>query len=425
MTDRTVLGGIARTFLRIGLLSFGGPAAQIALMHRVLVDEERWLTEAEYLRALSLCMLLPGPEAMQLATYAGWRRGGIAGGLIAGGLFVGPGALIILALAAAYVAWGQVPLVAAAFLGIKAAVAAIVIEALIRVARRSLTGPAPRIVAALAFAGLFVLGLPFPAILIAAAIWGALAARGGTATAPEPVQPGAVAQGLRAAGGLTLLWLAPLAVLALAGADFLLALGLFFAKLALLTFGGAYAVLAWMVEEMAAGRGWVTTAGMMDALGLAETTPGPLILVTAFAAFLAGQAQGGAALALAAALLTLWMTFLPSFAFIFAFAPQVGRLVAMPRLAGALKGVTAAVVGVIAHLAAVFVLHLLFGPAGDGPLALPAPDWGALNLGALAIALLAGWLLLLRHWPVLQVLAVAAGAGLAAQGIGAAMAAAL
>lgn len=403
---------ITRTFLKIGLTSFGGPAAQIALMHRVLVDEKRWLTEAEFLRALSLCMLLPGPEATQLAAWAGWRRGGIAGGVIAGGLFVLPGAALILALAAGYVAFGQMPFVAALFLGVKAAVVAIVVEALLRVGRRALTGPAQRMVALAAFIGILALGLPFPLILALAALWGAVFARVRVAPPPVPATPP------KPTGGAVLaclaLWALPLAALWAAGAEFLLAIGLFFSKLALLTFGGAYAVLAWMVDAVAMDRGWVTTAQMMDALGLAETTPGPLILVTEFVGFLAGHAQGGWTMALAAALLVLWVTFLPSFLFIFALAPFMERLTSAPRLAGALQGVTAAVVGVIGNLAAIFALHVLFGPPGDGPLALPAPDWAAFDTGAALIAVGAAVLLLRLHWPLWLVLALSALAGLAA-----------
>jgi len=407
----SALPEIARTFLKLGLVSFGGPAAHIALMHRVLVDERRWLTEAEFLRALSLCMLLPGPEATQLAAWAGWRRGGVAGGVIAGALFVLPGAAIILALAAGYVGFGQAPAVAALFFGIKAAVVAIVLQALIRVGRRALTGTAQRLVALAAFVGIFALGLPFPLILALAALWGAVFVRVAVEAAPAPVAPPKPTRG--AVIACLALWAAPLAVLWALKSEFLLAIGLFFSKLALLTFGGAYAVLAWMVDAVAEDRGWVSTAQMMDALGLAETTPGPLILVTEFVGFVAGHAQGGWGMALAAGLLVLWVTFLPSFLFIFALAPVMDRLTSAPRLAGALQGVTAAVVGVIGNLAAVFALHVLFGPPGDGPLALPAPVWSAFDPGAALIAVGAGGLLLGLRWPLGAVLAVSALAGLA------------
>ncbi|MEI4470626.1 chromate efflux transporter [Frigidibacter sp. MR17.24] len=400
---------IVRVFLKIGLISFGGPAAQIALMHRELVETRRWCTEADYLAALSLCMLLPGPEAMQLATWAGWRRGGVAGGLVAGALFVLPGAVLIAALAAAYLAWGGLPWVAGLFLGVKAAVVAVVIEALLRVARRALGSGLARAIAAAAFVALFVVGLPFPAVLLAAAACGALwlrpAPRGAAAPAGRPTGV--------AVAACALAWAAPLAALWLAGGGFLLDLGLFFSRLAVLSFGGAYALLAWMVTELAEGRGWVSTGQMIDALGLAETTPGPLILVTEFVGFLAGYGQGGWGLALAAAALVLWVTFLPSFLFVFAAAPHLDRIVGRPRLAGALAGVGAAVVGVIATLAAVFALHLLFGRLGDGPLALPRPDPARFDWRAGLIALGAGVALLRLRLGLPWVLGGAALAGLA------------
>lgn len=399
---------LARAFGRIGILSFGGPAAQIALLHRVVVEEKRWLTEAEYLRALSFCMLLPGPEAMQLATYAGWRVGGLRGGLIAGGLFVLPGAVIMAALAAAYVAWGHLALAEGVFLGIKAAVVVIVIEALLRVARRALKQPLHQVLAVLSFAAIFALGLPFPAVVAAAALAGALWLP--RKVAPEGAAPPGLGRGLRMIAVGTAVWLAPIAALALAGQDFLVDIGLYFARLAVVTFGGAYAVLADMVLNVP----WVTPAQMMDALGLAETTPGPLILVTEFVAWLAGAAQGGTPMALAAALLSLWALFLPSFLLIFAFAPLVDWLTTRPSLGTALEGVMAAVVGVIGSLAATFALHLFFPAAmGDGPAALPLPDWSSLDLRALGLALAAGVALLRLHWPLTVVLGLCAAAGLA------------
>ena len=407
-----------RVFGRIGWLSFGGPAAQIALMHRELVDGRRWLSEQDFLRALSFCMLLPGPEAMQLATYAGWKLRGIRGGLLAGLLFVGPGVLVIFALAAAYLAWGGLPLVGAAFLGIKACVVALVVEALVRVAKRALATPAERAVAAGAFVALVVLALPFPLIILAAAGLGAaLFARpaAGAPPAPAPAAGNPALPRVLAAGGAA--WAAPLLLAWGAGWDFLLSLGLFFSKLAVVTFGGAYAVLAYMTQEIVQDHGWVTAGQMMDALGLAETTPGPLILVTQFVAILAGHAQGGAGLALAAAAMVLWVTFVPCFIWIFAFAPYVERITGRPRLAAALRGVTAAVVGVIASLALWFALHLFFGgyrTVAAGPFLLPVPDPSALDWRALAIALAAGWALMVRHWNVLAVLAASALVGLAA-----------
>ena len=409
-------------FGRIGLLSFGGPAAQIALMHRVLVDEERWLDEADYLRALSFCMLLPGPEAMQLATYAGWRLRGVAGGLLAGLLFVLPGAAVILALAAAYVAWGHLPGLQGLFLGVKACVAIIVVEALLRVARRALKGRPHRLIAVLAFAGLLFLGLPFPLIIL-------LAAGAGIALLPAPapiaVAPAGAKGSAHAHLPVTLLlggglWGLPLLLLWGAGQTFLLKLGLFFSKLALVTFGGAYAVLAYMTQEVVQDFGWLTTGQMIDALGLAETTPGPLILVTEFVAYVAGHSAGGAGLALAAAGLTLWVTFVPCFLWIFAFAPYIERIAGRPRLQAALAGITAAVVGVIGSLSVWFALHVLFARVSEariGPLTLPLPDPASLNLTALTLTGLAAVLLLGRHWPLVAVLGLCALLGLGSQAV--------
>ena len=400
-----------QVFGRIGILSFGGPAAQIALMHRELVEERDWLSEEEYLRALSFCMLLPGPEAMQLATYAGWKLGGIRGGLIAGGLFVLPGAAVILTLAALYSAFGQVPLVAALFLGIKAAVVVIVIEALIKVARRALKGRVAYAIAILAFLAIFAFNLPFPMILLAAAIAGAtLLPRAAARPMPRPANPrlaGTIVTGLG-------LWWAPVAALALLGQGFLVEIGLFFSKLAVVTFGGAYAVLAYMTQTVVQDYGWLTTPQMMDALGLAETTPGPLILVTEFVGYLAGVQQGGAGLAVAAAALTLWVTFVPCFLWVFAFAPYIEWIAARPRLAAALSGVSAAVVGVIANLAIWFALHLFFARTGSlGTLPLPVPDATSFQWQPALIAGLCGWLLLARHWNLIAVLGLAALAGAA------------
>ena len=395
------------TFWRIGWLSFGGPAAQIALMHRELVDRSGWLSEQQFLRALSLCMLLPGPEATQLAAYAGWRVRGILGGLIAGGLFILPGALVIAALAAAYAAWGQLPLMQAAFFGIKACVFVIVIEALLRVAGRALKGRAHRLIALAAFLAIALLGLPFPLVILAAALIGATAA--GTAADPGTARP---------ASGLWLflpgipLWLAPVGLAWAAGSEFLTQLGVFFAKLAIVTFGGAYAVLTYMTQTVVQDLGWLTTGQMMDALGLAETTPGPLILVTEFVAWLAGDAQGGPVMAASAAVLSLWVTFVPSFLFIFALAPSIDWLASRPRLAAALEGVTAAVVGVIGALALWFGTQVLF--AGQtlalGPIELPDPR--AFDWRAGLIAAIAGIALLRFHAGLLWVLTGSALAGL-------------
>ncbi|MBR9762984.1 MAG: chromate efflux transporter [Rhodobacteraceae bacterium] len=362
-------------FGRIGLLSFGGPAAQVSVMHRELVEQRKWLTEQAFLGALSFCMLLPGPEAMQLATYAGWRLKGIAGGLLAGLLFVVPGALVVAALALAYVEWGTVPQVQAAFLGIKALVVALVCQALWRLSGKALTGRAQRLWALAAFLAIFAFALPFPLLILVAGAWGLW--QGGTAEdTPAPSLASAPALG-RSLGTALLwagAWLAPLLALKLAGANFLYDLGAFFARLAVLSFGGAYALLAWMAQVTVETHGWLSPGQMIDALGLAETTPGPLILVTQFVAMVAGALRQGPLLGLAAGALTLWVTFVPCFLFIFVFAPHVERLLAQPRLRAALQAITAAVVGVIASLALWFTLHVLFEVVGRlGPLPLPDP----------------------------------------------------
>lgn len=399
-----------RVFGRIGVLSFGGPAAQIALMHRELVETRDWLTEAAYLRALSLCMLLPGPEAMQLATYAGWRLRGTAGGILAGLLFVVPGALVIAALALGYAFYGDVPLVQAAFLGIKAAVIIVVFQALRKVAGKALHGWQGWLLAALSFLGLFALGLPFPLIILAAGLWGMVMQTG---PAPEmDVAPPRKAQTrsvLLLWGGL---WAAPLALLWTLDQAFLLQLGLFFSKLAVVTFGGAYAVLAYMTQTVVQDFGWITTAQMIDALGLAETTPGPLILVTEFVALLAGFAQSGVSGAIAAGLVALWVTFTPCFLWIFLAGPYLERISAQPRLAGALQAITAAVVGVIANLSLWFTLHVLFDEVrADALLAMPLPLPDSFNLPAAALSVGAGVLMLvLNRSFVTTMLITAAGA---------------
>jgi chromate transporter len=405
------LSELTRVSARIGCLSFGGPAAQIALMHRIILDEKKWVSEPEYLRALSFCMLLPGPEAMQLATWIGWRLHGVKGGLIAGGLFVLPGAIIVLGLSLIYAAFGQVPLIAALFTGVQAAVIAIVIEALIRVSKRALKSREAYVIALAAFAGLFLFKLPFPLIILAAAIWGFLRTPGTAKDPAAPAPPAALARSLKAGAVWLGLWLLPLAALILLLPGRLAEIGVFFSKLAILTFGGAYAVLAWMAQEVVQEKGWLTLPQMMDGLGLAETTPGPLILVNEFVGFMAAHQQGGWALGLAGAGIALWMTFIPSFLFIFAGAPFIDRLTHMPRLSGALAAITAAVVGVIANLSLWFALHVLFASVPEvtlGPLQLALPQLSTLRWVPGLIALGAAYLLLFRHWNLLWVLALSA-----------------
>ncbi len=387
---------LVATFGRIGLMSFGGPAAQIALMHRILVDEKAWLSEKAFLNALSFSMLLPGPEAMQLATYAGWRRAGTLGGLVAGGLFVLPGAAVIASLAAIYVRYGDVPLIDALFLGVQATVVAIVIEALLKVSKRAIRRPSDWAVAGLAFVAIFVFSFPFPLIVALAAVWGSVSHRGAPrdTTTSAPV---ALSRTVRTVTVWLAIWAAPIALLALIDADLLTDIALFFSKLAVVTFGGAYAVLAYMTQTIVQDFGWITTEEMMDGLGLAETTPGPLILVTEFVGFLAGYREGGLGLAFIAALVTLWVTFVPCFLWIFAGAPYVERLLGMPRLSGALQSITAAVVGVILNLSIWFSAHVVFRRIETveiGPLTLLVPDTASIDLLAAAIAVLAAVLLL-------------------------------
>ena len=406
------LSDLTRAFAHIGVLSFGGPAAQIALMHRELVDDRKWLTEKEYLSALSFCMLLPGPEAMQLATYAGWRLHGTKGGLIAGGLFVIPGALVVLALSMIYAAFGDVPLVAAIFTGVQAAVVAIVIEALLRVARRALKTRSHWAVAGLTFIALFAFAVPFPIVIIAAGLWGFFSAPAPAAAPPDTPAPWR--ESLRACIIWGAVWLLPLAALVGLEGGLLAEIGLYFSKLAMLTFGGAYAVLAWMTQTVVQEKGWLTLPQMMDGLGLAETTPGPLILVTEFVGYLAAHRQGGVPLGLAAAGTTLWMTFAPCFLWIFAGAPWISRLTAAPRLTGALAAITAAVVGVIANLSLWFAAHVFFDAVPTvtfGPLRMILPDLASRDVTAAVMALASAYLLLWRHWPLPLVLALAALAG--------------
>jgi chromate transporter len=400
-----------RVFARIGLLSFGGPAAQIALMHRELVEQRPWLTEAEYLRALSFCMMLPGPEAMQLATYSGWRLGGTRGGLIAGLLFVLPGAIVVLTLAMLYAAYGDLPLMAALLRGVQAAVLAIVLHALWKVSKRALKGRLHWALAFAAFIALFVFNLPFPVAVLGAGMIGFFT---GPTVAALPNPPLHWGQTLRPAALWAAIWLLPLAALWLFNAGFLFEIGLLFSKLAVLTFGGAYAVLAWLSQAIVQDKAWLTLPQMIDALGLAETTPGPLILVTEFVAYLAGHGKGGVLLGLSAAGIALWMTFAPCFLWIFAGAPLIARLEHTPRLSSALAAITAAVVGVIANLSLWFALHVLFAQLDIwefGPARLIAPQLNSLDPAAFALAVLATWLIFARHWGLTATLALCAGFG--------------
>ncbi|MEE9375833.1 MAG: chromate efflux transporter [Rhizobiaceae bacterium] len=405
-----------KVFAKNGLLSFGGPAAQISLMHRLLVEENKWLSEKQFLNALSFCMLLPGPEAMQLATYSGWRLHGIRGGLIAGLLFVLPGAFVVLALAMIYVLFGNVPLVEALFLGVKAAVLIIVVEALLRVSKRALKGRAHWIIAALSFIGIFFFSLPYPLIVLAAALFGFFFSTGeaseGEVAAPITTTfrqtTTTIAVGL-------LLWLGPIILIDwFLHGSILATIGSFFSKLAVVTFGGAYAVLAYMGQDVVTHFGWLNAGEMMDGLGLAETTPGPLILVTEFVGFIAAYRDGGIWLGLAGAVVTLWATFMPCFLWIFAGAPYIDWIATQPRLSGALQAITAAVVGVILNLSIWFGLHVLFKTVTlekTGWLTLWKPELASIDWRVAVLSVLCGVLLLKFHWGIVKVLALSAALG--------------
>lgn len=408
---------------RIGWLSFGGPAGQIALMHRILVEEKGWIDERRFLQALNYCMLLPGPEAQQLATYVGWLMHGVRGGVVAGVLFILPGAAIMLALSFAYVLLGGLPLVDGLLLGVKAAVLAIVVQALVRLGRRALKDWRDVLLALAGFVALYVFAVPFPWLVIGAGVIGFVSTRGTVAadtSVPETVRrPGT----FTAALVCLLLWLGTVGGLrvALGGDHVLSQIAVFFSTVATVTFGGAYAVLSYIAQQAVETYAWLAPGEMLNGLGLAETTPGPLILVTQFVGFLAAQraAHGGeyALLAgVAGALLTTWVLFLPSFLWIFAGAPHVERLLHRPRLAGALTAITAAVLGVIANLALWFAVNLLFAHSvriDDFGLALLVPELSSLRPQVLGLAVLALVLTFALRLGVLPMLGLCAAAGVA------------
>jgi len=418
-----------KVWFKIGCLSFGGPTGQIAMMHRVLVDEKKWIDEPRFLHGLNFCMLLPGPEAQQLATYIGWLMHGIRGGLAAGILFVLPGAVVMLGLSLLYAYGRGVPLIEGALFGIKAAVLVIVVEALIRIGRRALKTSALVGLAAAAFIGIFFLALPFPLILATAAVIGFLVARSSPkllALKPAETAIMPVAGAWRQSAAATVIglsaWWAPIAVVAvtLGGDHVLTTIGVFFAKLAVVTFGGAYAVLAYMAQAAVETYGWMTPQQMVDGLGLAETTPGPLILVTQFVGFLAGYGHpapftpvtGG----LIATALTLWVTFVPSMMWIFVGAPYIERLRAEPRVSGALAAITAAVVGVVLNLSVWFALHVLFGEVTErhtGILRWYAFDPLALDWKVTGLAAIAAMLAFVLHRGLIELIVVMAVLGIA------------
>jgi chromate transporter len=411
-----------RVWLKVALLSFGGPTAQIAVMHRILVEEKRWISEERFLHALNYCMLLPGPEAQQLATYVGWLMHRTVGGIIAGGLFVVPGIISLMALSYVYAAYGKLPAIVALFFGLKAAVLAIVLAAMVRIGKRALKNVAMRVLAAAAFVGIFFFNIPFPLIIIGAAAIGFLGAWSGARAfqlksghgdgkkvdaaldtvlgehLPEHARP-TVARALRASSIWLALWLIPVIVLlgTLGRGNVYSDIALFFSKMAMVTFGGAYAVLAYVAQQAVENYHWLAPGEMLDGLGMAETTPGPLIMVLQFVGFMAAfRDPGGLPPMLAGTLgglLATWVTFTPCFLWIFLGAPFVEQLRDNRLLDGALSAITAAVVGVILNLAVWFALHTVFhdvrpirsyGLSFDMPVLASVDPWAlALSVGAI------------------------------------------
>ncbi|MDH4246316.1 MAG: chromate efflux transporter [Deltaproteobacteria bacterium] len=442
-------GTALKVWLRVALLSFGGPAGQIAVMHRILVEEKRWIGENRFLHALNYCMLLPGPEAQQLATYIGWMLHRTAGGLAAGTLFILPGVLSILGLSILYAGFHQTALVQALFFGIKAAVLAVVVEAVLRIGRRALKTRPLVMIALAAFVGIYVFSLPFPLIVAAAALAGlaggrfwpekfqvashgkpahssgaaqddpaldALLADGG----PEHIRP-STRRALSTAALWLTLWLVPLGALALlTGLDSTFTqVGIFFSKLAVVTFGGAYSVLAYMAQEAVNHYGWLAPGEMLDGLGMAETTPGPLIMVVQFVGFMGAFRDPGMLNPYAAGVLAsgvaVWVTFTPCFLWIFTGAPYVEWLRGNKALSAALSGITAAVVGVVLNLALWFGLHVVFTRVGEVSgygARLLVPEWSSLNPGAAVLS--AGAMLAMLRFKVGMIPTLAASATLGA-----------
>lgn len=423
---------LVSVFARIGCLGFGGPAGQIALMHREIVDDRNWIDEPTFLSGLNFCHLLPGPEAQQLAAWIGWRLHGWRGGLITGLLFILPGAGVMLALSALYALAADLSWLQALFLGVKAAVLALVLQAVLRIAGRTLKTPVLQGLAAAAFLAIFLLDLPFPAVVLAAGTAGGLLARFrpdwlALAPAPPPPDPmpGAFERSLLRLGAWGLAWAAPLVMVTLVlGPDHVLwKIGVFFSQLAVVTFGGAYAVLAYMAQAAVESQGWLSAREMTDGLGLAETTPGPLILVTQFVGFLAAfrapEPFSPLAAGVLGAALTTWVTFTPSFLWIFTFAPWIERLQASRLLRGSLAALTAAVAGVVASISLWFAMHVLFGRMTTldlGLFRLDTPVAGSLDLRAAGISAMALILVFGLRWGVLRVLAACAAAGLLVSG---------
>jgi chromate transporter len=427
-TARPSFGEAFLVWLKIGCINFGGPAGQIALMHRMVVDEKKWVDEARFLHALNFCMLLPGPEAQKLATYLGWLLHGVRGGLSAGILFILPGAFVMLGLSLLYALGRGISVIDGALFGIKAAVLVIVIEALIRIGRRALKTPLLLSLAAAAFVGIFFLALPFPLIVAAAAIIGYAVARkapdqlglsGKIEDLARPAQDRWRQFTIASILGLVVWWVpVALAALTLGPKHVLVSIGTFFSKLAVVSFGGAYALLAYMAQQAVETYGWMTAPEMVDGLGLAETTPGPLILVTQFVGFLAAFRDAvpfsPTTAGILGAAMTTWVTFVPSMLWIFAGAPFVEPLRANRQLSGALAAITAAVVGVILNLSVWFALHVLFGKVTEmhaGPLRWYAFDPLALDLRATALAVIAAILAFGLHRSLIEVVVFMAALG--------------
>src|SRR5688500_7910872 len=407
-------------------MSFGGPAAQISVIHRVAVDEKRWIDESAFVRALSFCMLLPGPEAQQLATYLGWRLHGVRGALTAGLLFVLPGFIAMLVLSILYVTAADVSFVEALFFGLKPAVLPVVLEAVFRLKRRAAGGALGTGIAAAAFVAIFAFGVPFPLIIAGAALIGLLAHRDAPTIAPTSMRAtrADVLHTVRTAVVWLLIWLVPVAALLIAlGPDHVLSRqAAFFSRVAVVTFGGAYAVLAYVAQRAVDVFGWLTPGEMLDGLGLAETTPGPLIMVVQFVAFLGAYRNAGAMdpmiAGVAGSVVTVWVTFAPSFMFILVGAPWVERLTSNRKLAAALSGITAAVVGVILNLAVWFAIHTLFTRVTDttfGPVTVPVPDLATFSPAVAVIAALATIALFRFRIGMLWVLAGGAALGVVAR----------
>jgi chromate transporter len=429
-----------RVWIRVAILSFGGPAGQIAVMHRILVEEKNWISEGRFLHALNYCMLLPGPEAQQLATYIGWLLHRTVGGIVAGGLFILPGIFAIMGLSYIYAAYGNVGFVEALFFGLKAAVLAIVIQAVVRVGKRALRNPVMVALAAAAFVAIFFFGAPFPFVIIAAAIIGFAGARlgrpefaaiehGGKSSAaidsmlgetvPDHVRPDTM-RALRVGATWLTLWLVPVFALliALGPSDVFSQIAIFFSKMAMVTFGGAYAVLAYVAQQAAQYYHWVTPREMLDGLGMAETTPGPLIMVVQFVGFMAAFREASGLSPMLAGtlggLLATWVTFTPCFLWIFVGAPYIEALRGNKALAGALSAITAAVVGVILNLSIWFALHTLFRqtvPVHGFGLSFDAPVLSNVDLPALALSLAAATAIFRFNVGMLVVLAASCVAG--------------